>query len=306
MFSFTDFKNFVKRDGLARQNRFYVNMSPPGLNADPNEASFFNNYSNYETIHLLCKSVSVPGVSVSSADIRLTGEILQAPYDRNFSPATFSFYVDRNFIVRQFFESWVNTIQDPVTRVMSYYKEFVSDQIDIFVVSKSETPIVYKISLFDCFPKALSPITLDTSSNEFMTIDVEMDYHYYKTEMITTTEIETPNGSADTFEYIPEKKNAGTLSGTPVTGVGALNSISSNTANSLYNDFNGALNTFNSSFTGFQNAIQTGRNVFNGVTSSIGSISNLSNFKNRAITSVKNEVSKQISGRIGDIIKVNF
>lgn len=177
--SFSAFLSTVKSVGLAKQNRFYVNMTRPvGLNGFA--AEFFNG-DRARLVHLLCKGVSVPGVEVSTQPLRLTGESIEIPYDRTYGPATLTFYVDKNMYVRKFFEDWINSVQNPATRVLSYYDEIVSE-LSVYVDSTDNVPR-YKQTLIGAYPKGISPINLSHDDNNLMTVDVTFTYRMYTTEL---------------------------------------------------------------------------------------------------------------------------
>lgn len=170
-FSFNDFLAFVREDGLARQNRFFVQIIPPRNMS----------YLNDRTISLLCKSINVPGVNFATTAVRNYGEVFETPYDRNFSGATISFYTDSELYVKRYFDTWVTKIQDTNTRIMDYYENFISPTIHISILNKSDLQ-KYKIILHNAFPKTIGGLSLDNSVSDTMVFDVVFDYQYYVVE----------------------------------------------------------------------------------------------------------------------------
>lgn len=181
MFSYEEFKGRVRGKGLSKQNRFYMIISPP-----PSIGT-----TDLSTVLLLCQSVSVPGVSIASAPVRTTGETIEAAYDRTFGAASATFYVDADMKVRFFFDEWVNSIQNPTTRVFAYPKEYKSPEIEIGVLRLDNNPS-YIITLYDAFPKSIGNLSLSGENNNIMTLDVSFDYRYYTTKIMTQTEINEP------------------------------------------------------------------------------------------------------------------
>jgi len=202
MFSYEQFKSQIKSSGLSKQNRFYVMISPPTSIGT----------TDLQTILLLCQSVSVSGVSVTTAPVRTTGEQFEAPYDRAFTGANMTFYVDKDMKVRYFFDLWVNSIQDPTNRTFAYAKEFKSPEIEIGVLKLDNTPS-YKIKLYDAFPKSVGQLSLASENNNIMTLDMQFDYRYYTTEVMTSAEINTPlnqqlvGADVQNFENFLDLKN---------------------------------------------------------------------------------------------------
>jgi len=170
-FKYSDFVSYVKKDGLARQNRFMIDISVPQAMVE----------YQYWPILLLCKGVSLPSVNVSSQPVRLTGEVFEAPYDRVFSGCAMSFYVDRKMSVKMFFDVWINKIQNTNTRIMGYYGDFVAPKITITILDKSEFNAPYQIELFRAYPKSIGTVMLDQTATDMMLLDVQFEYQYYRT-----------------------------------------------------------------------------------------------------------------------------
>lgn len=184
MFSYSEFKEFVKKDGMALQNRFYINIAMPVLSGE-SSIDFNSSGPKSKNLHLLCKSVSIPGVNIVSAPIRDFGETFEAPYDRTFGEATLSFYVDRQMYVRKFFDDWINTIQNPDTREIGYYKSYISKEVSVYVIDKMNR-VTYSLTMYDAHPKSISNgLSLDQGVNDVMTIDVSLAFHYYKTKLLS-------------------------------------------------------------------------------------------------------------------------
>ena len=288
-FSYNDFVQFVKTDGMAHQNRFYVTLGMPRVvGAD----SARTTQNRIRDLHLLCKGVNLSGVAVSTAPTRLVGEVYEMPYDRTFSGATLTFYVDRQMFVRKFFEDWVNGIQDPESKVMSYYDDIVSE-IKISVMDKQNNT-TYVHTLHGAFPKKVGDINLDSINNDVMVLDIQFEFHNYVSEMMSpvpnptqgTTVLGGALGSAGlppgASALLPSNsavagnnvfssssalsnalRSAGTLSGPLQTLGGVVNPSSNNISNvinpikSLYGDFDTALRDFNNGFQSFQGALNS-------------------------------------------------
>lgn len=182
MFSYEEFKGRVRGKGLSKQNRFYMMISPP-----PSIGT-----TDLSTVLLLCQSVSVPGLNISTTPVRTTGETIEAAYDRTFSPASATFYVDADMKVRYFFDEWMNSIQDPTTRIFAYPKDYKSPEIEIGVLRLNDNPS-YTITLFDAFPKTIGGLSLSGENNNLMTLDVTFDFKYYTTRIMTQTEVNESN-----------------------------------------------------------------------------------------------------------------
>jgi len=207
MFSYDNFKSFVRDNGIAKQNRFYVRILPPaGLSWD---------VEAMKKIDMLCKSVSLPGINVVSSPVRYTGEVIEVPYDRNFSGATVNFYVDREMKTKSFFDDWINIIQNTDSRVLGYRDDYLSKELSIVMQDKQDKD-VYAITLYDLFPKTIGTLSLDHGISDTMVFDVTFEYRYYKIESLST-DISKPESMSPSLN-LSENTTIG-------TGLGSFNDI---------------------------------------------------------------------------------
>ena len=156
-------------------NRYRVEFSlPPALAASKNT---YNYVGDLRTVLLYCDSAQLPGMSVSTQQSRIYGEFREMPYERLFDNINLTFYVDNTMDSKALWDAWINSIQDPVTRQFNYYNDYITD-ITIFVLDKADKE-QYKVKLYECYPKSISPIQMDYSSKEMMKIQVSINYKYW-------------------------------------------------------------------------------------------------------------------------------
>lgn len=165
-FSYHNFLAAIKTSGLATQNRFWVGFAPPKVMG-----------KSAESVLLYCKSASVPGVNIASSPERLTGEVREIPYDRNYGAANLAFWNRADFDTRNYFERWIDGIQDPQTRELAYFDDYRTD-VKITVLDKMDKPR-YEVTLFDAHPKNIGMLSLDNETPGAMTFDVTFDYQRY-------------------------------------------------------------------------------------------------------------------------------
>jgi len=166
-----DFISKVKQDGLARNNRFLVCITPKQpYQLDPTG-------SWLQDVLLLCDQVQLPGTNFNTSDMRTYGETRKAPYERLYEDINMSFYVDTSMTVKYFFDNWMTYIQNPGTRNFNYYDDYTSD-ITIEVQDlKNQTR--YAVQLREAFPKSIGAVQLDQSNKDIMKISVNFAYKYY-------------------------------------------------------------------------------------------------------------------------------
>jgi hypothetical protein len=184
-----DFITQVKQDGMSRTNRYRVVFSPPNnVNSD-----------SLQKVLLFCDQIQLPGLTYATNPVRTFGELRESPYDRLYDTCNISFYVDTDLRVKRLFDSWINSIQNPVSRHFNYYKDYTTDlSIEVQDVQDMTR---YKLELFECYPKSIGSTQLDYSSKEIMKLSVVMQYRNFSasgTEQLPSGEVVSSN-SIDLF-----------------------------------------------------------------------------------------------------------
>jgi len=171
--SINNFISEVKFEGLARQNRFAVLFTPPVNIGTP----------DLQTVLLFCDTSQLPGVNFSTVQNRTYGEFREIPYEKLYDNLNMSFYVDTKMKVKSLFDSWINQIQNPVTRNFNYYNNYTCNMK--INVQDTVDRTRYQLTLYECYPKTLGAISLDYASKEIMKLPVTMQYKYWTATAVT-------------------------------------------------------------------------------------------------------------------------
>lgn len=185
----------LKTDGMARSNYFDVELALPFAVARNSNTNF-----DMRKILLFCEAINLPSVNISTTQIRTFGELRETPYDKLFDTIQLSFYVDTSMNVKLLFDTWINSIQDPVTRKYSYYNTYTTDVMKINVLDK-KSKTRYSVSLFEAYPKSIGAIQLDQNSKDIMKLNVTMIYKYIKTEAFAVDD-KSPKSTFPFFDSI--------------------------------------------------------------------------------------------------------
>ena len=122
------------------------------------------------TLQFRAESVSVPGVSLQTQDVRVhgTGIVQKMPFNAVFDDISVTFLADSKDDVYKYFYSWMNNIIDfggtfnflsRSTYEMNYKTDYVCD-FYIFVYD-NQGKLVKQIVLTEAFPVAITEIPMD-------------------------------------------------------------------------------------------------------------------------------------------------
>ena len=189
----SDFVTQIGKGGLARSNRYSVEMVLPKTTYGDND---------YRKMLLLCESVQLPGLNLNTAQIRTFGEIREMPYELNYDPVQFSFYVDGDMVIKGIFDKWIQNVQTGNTRNFTYYKNYISDTIKIKVEDLNDD-VKYIVTLYECYPKTVSPVQMGYDQKDIMKLNVQMQYKFWRSQVISKTEPVTTK-SLSTKQTFPE------------------------------------------------------------------------------------------------------
>lgn len=157
----------VKSEGLLLGSHFYVIITPP-----------FTWEADARDVMMLCDSVNMPSHTVGTSDVRIFGENREHAYMPLYGSVSASFILDRNMRVKQFFENWMSLVVNRNSRTVGYYYDFIAP-IEIYVTDKN-SKVVHAIRCYDVFPKNISEISLNYSSNEVLRLNVEFSIRYWE------------------------------------------------------------------------------------------------------------------------------
>jgi hypothetical protein len=167
-----------KSSGMAKANRYSIEM------ALPQTIRSIGTYSEYDfqRMHLFCDSASLPGLNINTTQIRTFGEVREMPYEFNYDPLQFSFYVDGDMIVKGIFDQWIKSIQQGNTRNFNYYKNYISPEMTIWVENMNDDAM-YIVKMYEAYPKTVSAVQIGYDQKDIMKVTVSMMYKYWDAEV---------------------------------------------------------------------------------------------------------------------------
>lgn len=178
-FSVSNFLTFVSTKGLARQNRFLVQI---------NNIDFSFDMGGRE-LALMCQSASLPGATVVTRTQSIFGPNYVRPASINYGDnISMSFLCDKDMAVRKLFDDWIHQVVNASSFTVNYKERYARD-IVISQIDESENP-TYSIKLIDAFPIQIGALALNQSAlDRFHVLPVTFSYRYWETGRVSNSEI---------------------------------------------------------------------------------------------------------------------
>ena len=170
---------FLGRIGQGvKQNMFLVDVKFPDT---------LDKTSEQELINVMCKSAALPGSNLGVIEVPFRGRTVKIAGDRTFDTWTATFFNDKDFKLRSFFEQWANSINthDDNTAPLftpnkssGYMGELIVKQLE--KDTSDGGSVLREYTLVHCFPTNVSPIDLAYDSNDQIEeFTVEWQYSYF-------------------------------------------------------------------------------------------------------------------------------
>ena len=195
-----DFITQVRTKGLATSNMYTVEMAIPNV-VSQNYGGFYD----LKALNLLCDSAQLPDQNISTAQLRTYGEVREMPYENLYGNVNMTFLVDSDYKTKHFFDTWIQNISDPDTRHMNYYKDYVVPVIRITMLNRAASE-VYRVALYECYPKQLTVVTIDNNAKEVVKVSVSMNYKYWRSAMRSDAISHDSLGDPIRSQFIADKR----------------------------------------------------------------------------------------------------
>ena len=183
-------KAITDKGGLSHTNQFLVNIAiPDAVNKALISLSSVGLPDYDDEISILCYKANIPSRKLKTTPINIYNNLqLQIPQGYEWGNLILSFIERRDLVIKNLFDNWINTINNPVTNAGSFYDDVVS-AVKVNLLNKSNN-----IEGYIAFDKALpisttmSELNWDTT-NQYISIDVEWAYIYQTTSDFSTVAV---------------------------------------------------------------------------------------------------------------------
>lgn len=160
-----------------------------------------------ESINVLCQEATLPQTGLTLKQMRWDeGPFFHRPQGIDLATETlaFTFLLDGNMLMKQFFEAWILYIWDMKKNSLKFPSDYLAD-IDIYTLDSADF-VRNKTTVKGAFPRNISIVSLSQQSATPLNITVSFAFHTHSTEyqMFTPAEYELAKSRND---ISTDKKN---------------------------------------------------------------------------------------------------
>lgn len=142
-----------------------------------------------ERLNYYCTEVYLPATSILSTPIRVGGEKIEIPYDREYGELQTSFYIEGGYqtdggMTYNVFHAWFDSIFPSVIRTLQYPEDYTTTiEISLYTTPDSQplfgSEQVVKVTLYEAWPASIQTVPLSgRSGSEAAIFGVTWKYRY--------------------------------------------------------------------------------------------------------------------------------
>lgn len=193
-FNVEKFKSTTLKSGFLRENKFEMRFTlPPALLNNPNNVGGGNLRQTAEELSLWCEATTLPGVQLSTTEVRRYGYGVfeKKPYNATFTELSVVLFGDADGKNWKLFRDWINYIfnadvnnqrggQAANNLFQVNYKKGptgYATNVDIIVYDDVGKPKI-TVQLNEAYPVFMGPINLNWgSTNQIMRIPITLTFY---------------------------------------------------------------------------------------------------------------------------------
>lgn len=179
-FSLQSFISAVSTRGMARTNRFEVGIISPSGSTEENTLT-----------SLFCEISALPGMNLAVKPYKIFGPSYQMPLSAEYNGEglAMTFLLDRNMMIKRFFDDWMHLISAPgyfhVNYRDVYARDIIIRQLDEGApegLGDSAPNVTYAARLSGAFPRSMNLVDLNhTTADQVHRLTVIFAYRYWET-----------------------------------------------------------------------------------------------------------------------------
>ena len=207
----TRINNFIQNIGQGvKPNMFSIDIQWPnggltgGVPTDSTEKDLIN---------VLCKSAALPASNLGVTEVPFRGRTVKIAGDRTFDTWTATFFNDKDFKIRAYFEAWLESMNThegnyspnfiPTKEADGYMAEVKVKQLEKHGAEGGQ--VLREYNLRHAFPTNVSQIDLAYDSNDQIEeFSVEFQYSYWTVSAPTASNLEAGSSGREGTSKVVE------------------------------------------------------------------------------------------------------
>jgi hypothetical protein len=213
----TEIKSLFTNVATTNHFEFQLLAFPTGLlNYVQAKEPLLSRYFLTRELNLLCKGAELPGAAFATAQIKgnYMGIVQKYAHTRVFTDSSFTFIVDKNYLVLKFFQLWQEFIAsggEVSQDKRAYYSRMLfpdNYKCSQMGVSKFDKDHFQKIdyTFINAFPVNIVPSAVDYGTNRVLEITVTFSYDRYVLGSIGSLDTRSDQREVSTQWSVEDKK----------------------------------------------------------------------------------------------------
>jgi len=165
MSNLENFISEIRKSDLSRSNRFEVEFFSP---IDSTEIG--------KHVSLMCEDAAIPGLLVPYSPIKIGNWTEPRVHGIEYfgDNATFTFYCDTKWKVRDYFEDWMTSAANPISKEVGFYQNYVG-QVTVHALNRQDQR-ENSWTLIDAVPRNISLTPVSQSNESIARVSISMAY----------------------------------------------------------------------------------------------------------------------------------
>lgn len=152
----------IKKAGIARKNKFHVNLPiPDQVRQEVNRQGI---RLDERTLSMRCYSTQLPPKSIAATDVKIGGFNQKVPYNRTYDDVNMTFILDKEMNVKRIFDIWQEVIAPDNATHVAYLHDIVTD-LDIYQLNNMDDT-EYQLTLKEAYPIVVNSLDYQTDEND--------------------------------------------------------------------------------------------------------------------------------------------
>ena len=161
----------VRRNGLARANRFEVLIVPPAK-------AFGGSIDKARDLNIFCEQVSFPGRQIQTFETNYVRQQIKVAQSFINEDVSITFNLTNDMFIKDIFDKWTNLIIDRDTFKKNYDSVYKRDMY--LYQNNHENKHVLEVQLRNAFPISVQSVESSNSGDDIQQVTVEFTYEDFK------------------------------------------------------------------------------------------------------------------------------